>query len=62
MENVSDSPTGQGSLSFFHPNYDVTSDGKSFVFLRSFVSDLQVVVIHDWKPGLKARTDAASGR
>jgi hypothetical protein len=62
LENVRASPTGEGGVSFFHPNYDVTANGNSFVFLRGLLRDVQVVVVHDWKQELKARTETARNR
>ena len=44
-----------------HSNYDVTQDGKQFLFLKPVGSDAQVLVIHDWKYELRANR-AATGR
>ena len=40
----------------FHPNYDVSGDGKSFVMLKSADDDRQLVVVQNWARELQART------
>jgi Tol biopolymer transport system component len=42
----------------FHPNYDVTNDGRSFIMLTPVSGDLKVVVVMNWLEELRAR-DAA---
>ena len=59
LENVADSPAAPGSISFYHANYDVAPDGKSFVFLRGVASEARVIVVHDWKYELRSRMSAA---
>ncbi len=59
MEDLTDSPTIASRTAFFHPNYDIAPDGKTFVFLRSPASAAQLILVHDWKYELRARMDAA---
>ncbi len=58
MENVSEMLAGEGQFTFYHANYDVMPDGKSFVFLTAAETDAQVIMVYDWKLELKARTAA----
>jgi Tol biopolymer transport system component len=62
LEDVLDSPLGEGSTSFYHANYDVASDGKSIVFLRGGTSSGRVIVVHGWKAELRARMAGAGKR
>jgi Tol biopolymer transport system component len=62
LENVLDSPLGDASTSFFHANYDIATDGKSIVFLGGGTSGGRVIVVHDWKPELRATTASAGKR
>jgi Tol biopolymer transport system component len=39
----------------FHPNYDVASDGRSFIMLTPVSGDLRVVVVMNWLQELMAR-------
>jgi Tol biopolymer transport system component len=40
----------------FHANYDVSPDGARFVFVKAPDTGAPVVVVHDWKYELDART------
>ena len=43
----------------WHANYDVSPDGKQFVFVkRAGAADAQVIFVHDWKYELRARMKA----
>jgi hypothetical protein len=45
-----------------HANYDVSSDGKSFVLLRPVGQSNEIVVVHGWKYELRERTSGRPGR
>jgi Tol biopolymer transport system component len=45
-----------------HANYDVSSDGKSFVLLRPVGQNNEIVVVHGWKYELRERTSGRPGR
>ena len=40
----------------FHPNYDVTPDGKSFVMVRPVEQDRQLIMVMNWVEELRQRT------
>ena len=40
----------------YHPNYDVTPDGKSFVMIRPLDGDRHVVMVVNWIEELRRRT------
>ncbi|HVT37410.1 MAG TPA: hypothetical protein VHE78_00035, partial [Gemmatimonadaceae bacterium] len=40
----------------YHPNYDVTHDGKSFIMLRPAGDERQLVVVLNWLADLRERT------
>ena len=39
-----------------HASYDVAADGKHFVILKATGPDTQLIIVHDWKYELRART------
>ena len=43
----------------FHPNYDVTPDGKSFVMVRPVEQDRQLIMVVNWVEELRQRTRGA---
>ena len=45
-----------------HANYDVSSDGQSFVLLRPVGQSNEIVIVHGWKYELRERTSGRSGR
>jgi hypothetical protein len=45
-----------------HANYDVSSDGQSFVLLRLVGQSNEIVVVHGWKYELRERTSGRPGR
>jgi len=45
-----------------HANYDVSSDGRSFVLLRPVGQSNEIVVVHGWKYELRERTSGRPGR
>ena len=45
-----------------HASYDVAADGKHFVILKATGPDAQLIVVHDWKYELRARTAASVPR
>ena len=43
----------------FHPNYDVTPDGKGFVMVRPVEQDRQLIMVVNWIEELRQRTKGA---
>ncbi|HQR18976.1 MAG TPA: hypothetical protein PK948_11415, partial [Gemmatimonadales bacterium] len=43
----------------FHPNYDVTPDGRSFVMIRPVEQDRQLIMVVNWVEELRQRTKGA---
>ena len=46
-----------------HATFDVFPDGKSFLLLRPAAGgEEQIVVVHNWRPGLRGRAAEANPR
>ena len=47
---------GQFANDLWHPNYDVTSDGQTFIMIRPVEESRQLVVVVNWIEELRRRT------
>ncbi|MEP6591958.1 MAG: hypothetical protein ABJC19_12325, partial [Gemmatimonadota bacterium] len=43
----------------YHPNYDVASDGQTFVMVRPVETDRDIVLVVNWLQELRQRTRGA---
>jgi hypothetical protein len=52
---------GRFDLHAFHPNYDVTPDGRHFVMVSSEASETRIAVVTNWFSELRDRFAARKG-